>query len=113
MSAAVDKCAYKKIMERGEREKKRKGKSKFRQDLRAGKEDVRKYLREMHGDSNREEELEQLLQPEESNQLLNESPEKLKKVVDVIKKPRAASAPGPKGLNYMYKEHTEINNLLD
>lgn len=71
-------------MERGEREKKRKGKSKFRQDLRAGKEDVRKYLREMHGDSNREEELEQLLQPEEPNQLLNESPEKLKKVVDVI-----------------------------
>ena len=86
-------------MERGEREKKRKGKSKFRQDLRAGKEDVRKYLREMHGDSNREEELEQLLQPEEPNQQLNESPKKLKKVVDVIKKPRAASASGPKGLN--------------
>ena len=112
MYAAVDKY-FKKIVERREREKKRKGKSKFRQDLRAGKEDVRKYLREMHGDSNREEELEQLLQPEESNQLLNESPEKLKKVVDVIKKPRAASAPRPKGLDYMYKEHTEINNLLD
>ena len=53
----------------------------------------------MHGDSNREEELEQLLQPEEPNQLLNKSPEKLKKVENVIKKPRVASAPGPKGLN--------------
>ena len=77
MYAAVDKCAYKKIVERREREKKRKGKSKFRQDLRAGKEVVRKYLRKMHGDSNREEELEHLLQPEEPNQLLNDSPEKL------------------------------------
>ena len=103
----------KKSWKEGKEKRREREKLKFRQDLRAGKEDVRKYLREMHGDSNREEELEQLLQPEEPNQLLNESPEKLKKVVDVIKKPRAASAPGPKGLNYMYKEHTEINNLLD
>ena len=108
MYATVDKGVYKK---RGERGKKRMGKSKFRHDLRAGKEDVRKYLREMHGDSNMEEELEHLLQPEEPNQLLNESPAKLKKVVDVIKKPRAASAPGPKGVNYMYKVNKNTMKL--
>ncbi|XP_076090373.1 uncharacterized protein LOC143062594 [Mytilus galloprovincialis] len=71
--------------------------------LKASKEEVEEYLREMHSDPKREDELpdiEQLIRPENPEQVFDESPPKLKEVVDVIKKGRAASAPGPNGVPY-------------
>ena len=41
-----------------------------------------------------------MIQPEQPNQPLDESTPKYKDVVDIIKKARAASAPGPNGVPY-------------
>ncbi|XP_062585204.1 uncharacterized protein LOC134246875 [Saccostrea cucullata] len=84
--------------------------------LKSSKEDVEEYLREMHSDPHREEELgewEQLIHQEEPNQPFDESPPRLKEVVDVIKKARAASAPGPNGVPYkVYKNCQRLTKRL-
>ncbi|XP_062568263.1 uncharacterized protein LOC134230448 [Saccostrea cucullata] len=84
--------------------------------LKSSKEDVEEYLREMHSDPHREEELgewEKLIQPEEPNQPFDESPPKLKEVADVIKKARGASAPGPNGVPYkVYKNCQRLTKRL-
>ncbi|XP_063448172.1 uncharacterized protein LOC134727719 [Mytilus trossulus] len=84
--------------------------------LKASKEEVEEYLREMHSDPKREDELpdiEQLIRPEDPEQVFDESPPKLKEVVDVIKKGRAASAPGPNGVPYkVYKNCQRITRRL-
>ncbi|VDH94361.1 Hypothetical predicted protein [Mytilus galloprovincialis] len=70
----------------------------------------------MHSDPKREDELpdiEQLIRPEDPEQVFDESPPKLKEVVDVIKKGRAASAPGPNGVPYkVYKNCQRITRRL-
>ncbi|CAC5423517.1 unnamed protein product [Mytilus coruscus] len=84
--------------------------------LKASKEEVEEYLREMHSDPKREEdlpEIEQLIRPDDPEQAFDESPPKLKEAVDVIKKGRAASAPGPNGVPYkVYKNCQRITRRL-
>ncbi|XP_063427466.1 uncharacterized protein LOC134710973 [Mytilus trossulus] len=70
----------------------------------------------MHSDPKREDELPDIKQSDDPEQAFDESPPKLKEVVDVIKKGRAASAPGPNGVPYKYRkegvsgciEHTSV-----
>ncbi|CAC5423476.1 unnamed protein product [Mytilus coruscus] len=84
--------------------------------LKASKEEVEEYIRKCTVIQKREEdlpEIEQLIRPEDPEQAFDESPPKLKEVVDVIKKGRAASAPGPNGVPYkVYKNCQRITRRL-
>ena len=70
----------------------------------------------MHSDPNREvrlEQFEQLIEPEEPNQPFDEAPPKYKEVVDIVKKARGASAPGPNGVPYkVYKNCQRLTRHL-
>ncbi|VDI21700.1 Hypothetical predicted protein [Mytilus galloprovincialis] len=69
----------------------------------------------MHSDPKMEElpEIDQLIHPEDLEQAFDESPTKLKEVVDVIKKGRAASAPSPNVVPYkVYKNCQRITKRL-
>ena len=69
-----------------------------------------------YSDRRRDEELEacpDLLQPEEPTTAFDESEPKLKEVEEIIKKARAASAPGPNGITYrVYKSCPRLARRL-
>ena len=59
------------------------------------------------------EQFEQLIEPEEPSQPFDEAPPKYKEVVDIVKKARAASAPGPNGVPYkVYKNCQRLTRHL-
>lgn len=84
--------------------------------LECPREEVEQHLRQTHSDSRRDEELgdcPQLLQPEEPTTAYDESEPKWKEVEDIIKKARAASAPGPNGVPYrVYKNCPQLARRL-
>ena len=80
------------------------------------KEEVEDHLRRTHSDPHRDEQLEdhpRLLQLDEPNEPFDESEPRLSEVRDVIKKARAASAPGPSGVPYkVYKKCPALTKIL-
>ena len=80
------------------------------------KEEVEKYLKEMHSDPNREVRLDQfvqLIEPGEPTNLLMKHHQSIKGAVDIIKKARAASARGPNGVPYkVYKNCQRLTRHL-
>ncbi|XP_052093724.1 uncharacterized protein LOC127729844 [Mytilus californianus] len=84
--------------------------------LENSKEGVEKHLRKTHSDVRREEDLEEcekLATPEEPKEQFDESELKFKEVQDVLKKARAASAPGPNGIQYrVYKNCPKLTRRL-
>ena len=79
--------------------------------LLAEKAEVENHLKEVHSDEKRDEELPEqpkLIQVCEPEHIFDESEPTAKEVRDVIRKARAASAPGPNGIPYkVYKTFME------
>jgi hypothetical protein len=69
--------------------------------------EVEDYLKQVHSDPRREEDLpylDMLIQPEPLNVQFNEKEPSLKEINDVVKKGRMSSAPGLNGIPYkVYK----------
>nr|XP_034324819.1 uncharacterized protein LOC117689102 [Crassostrea gigas] len=80
------------------------------------KAEVEKHLKEVHSDEKRDEELPEqpkLIQVCEPEHIFDESEPTTKKVRDVIRKARAASAPGPNGIPYkVYKNCRRLTRRL-
>jgi hypothetical protein len=84
--------------------------------LECPREEVEDYLRNVHSDEKRDEDLGEcrgLLQPEEPTVDFDMAELRWKEVDDVIKKARAASAPGPNGIPYrVYKNCPKLAKRL-
>jgi hypothetical protein len=84
--------------------------------LQCPREEVEKHLRETHNDPRRDEALEYcagLLQPEEPTVAFDLAEPRWKEVEEVIRKARAASAPGPNGIPYrVYKNCQKVARRL-
>jgi hypothetical protein len=84
--------------------------------LKTSKEEVEQHLKDMRSDPRKNENLggnEKLIQPEEPENMFDESETKLREVNDNIRKARAASLPEPNGIPYsVYKNCPSLTKRL-
>ena len=84
--------------------------------LESSLEELEEHLRRVYSDPRRDEELEEcekLIAPETPSELFDEKEPTLKEVHDVIRKARAASAPGPNRIPYrVYKNCPKLRRSL-